>query len=289
MNEKIKEITEKTIEEVIEEGFQESFPEPPPENVRRKLIYVDDVSFGLISFKNRLKDRYEVFPAQSVDILFEILQNITPDLILLDVKMPGTDGYEAIHMLKEDARYAEIPVVFVTSQSDKESVVKSISLGAVGHICKPFSTELLIETIEHVFDPAKGKHLSADLEADDGRPCILAIDDVSSMLRAIHYALRGAYKVHTLSRPEDLKETLREVKPDLFLLDYKMPTMNGFELVPIIRELPGHKDTPIIFLTSEGTADHLTVAVHLGACDYIVKPFDPKILHERIAKHLKRN
>ncbi|MCL2210234.1 MAG: response regulator [Treponema sp.] len=253
----------------------------------KKIIYVDDVSFGLTSVKNRLKDRYEIYLAQSVADLFNTLKQVKPDVILLDVKMPDLDGYDAIIMLKRDERYANIPVIFVTAEFDKSSMEKGINLGAAGYVTKPFSTEQIIEAIEMAY--GTGVQNSGSGEQDSVKPCILAVDDVSSMLRTIHNVLRDTYKVYTLSEPEKLGELLHNIEPDLFLLDYKMPQINGFELIPMIREFPQHRETPIIFLTSEGTADNLTAAIRLGACDYIVKPFEPDILREKIAMHLKQN
>ncbi|MCL2107930.1 MAG: response regulator, partial [Oscillospiraceae bacterium] len=69
--------------------------------------------------------------------------------------------------------------------------------------------------------------------------------------------------------------------PDLFLLDYLMPKMTGFDLVPIIRKFPEHDETPIIFLTSEGSTDHVTAAINLGACDFIVKPIKESVLCQK--------
>jgi DNA-binding response OmpR family regulator len=255
---------------------------------RRKIIYVDDVNYGLMTVKNKLKD-YTVYPALTAEKLFETLEYVEPDLILLDINMPGTDGYQIITKLKESERFSSIPVVFLSSQSDKKSVLKGIKLGADGHVGKPFSTDVLIETIESVCDPEKRKQLHNDYADDDGKLSILAVDDVTSMLNAIRFALRDKYKVYMLSKPEDVKDFLRKKTPDLFLLDYNMPVINGFELIPIIRSFPEHQKTPIIFLTNEGTIDHFTAAIHLGACDFVVKPFDPKMLHEKIAKHIKPN
>jgi DNA-binding response OmpR family regulator len=67
-----------------------------------------------------------------------------------------------------------------------------------------------------------------------------------------------------------------------------MPEMSGFELIPIIRGYEEHKETPIVFLTSEGTVDTLTVALGLGANDFIVKPFMPQQLLDKVAKHIIR-
>jgi len=115
---------------------------------------------------------------------------------------------------------------------------------------------------------------------------ILAVDDSPVILSAISSVLSGEYKVYTLVKPADLKKVLQRISPDLFLLDYKMPGVTGFDLVPVIRSFGVHKDTPIIFLTSEGTIDNVTAAIALGACDFVVKPFAPDVLRERIAKYI---
>jgi len=119
---------------------------------------------------------------------------------------------------------------------------------------------------------------------------ILAVDDSPSTLKTIISSLKDRYKVFTLSNPTQVKRFLQQVTPELFLLDYKMPELNGFELVPIIRSFEEHKDTPIIFLTSLGTKGNISVAAMLGAVDFVVKPFDSDTLHEKIAKHIvKKN
>jgi len=117
---------------------------------------------------------------------------------------------------------------------------------------------------------------------------VLAVDDSPIMLKNIASTLRDEYKVFTLSNSTQVERFLKQVSPELFLLDYKMPDINGFELVPIIRSFEEHKDTPIIFLTSMGTKDHISTAAMLGACDFVVKPFDSYTLHDKIAKHIVR-
>ena len=125
-------------------------------------------------------------------------------------------------------------------------------------------------------------------EETSDKPVIFAIDDSPVILRSVSSLLSSDYKVYMLANSTMLEKTLSQIKPDLFLLDYRMPDINGFELVPIIRRYSSHKDTPIIFLTSEGTVDNLSVAIQLGACDFIVKPFQPNILREKIARHIIR-
>jgi len=248
-----------------------------------KIIYVDDVSSNLLMLKRRLSSRYEVYPAESSEIMFKTLEKIKPDIIILDINMPDVNGYDIITKLKEDERYSKIPVVFLTSSHDRKSVLKGLSLGAIDYIVKPFETSNMIECID--------KHVAASrsekAKENDTKPRILAVDDVVSILKTIQMALYSDYIVHTISKPESVMDFLKLRKPDLILLDYLMPVHNGFELIPMIRELPGYKDTPIIMLTSEGTLNNIKEAVALGACDFIVKPFKENELTEKVAKYIK--
>jgi PleD family two-component response regulator len=127
-----------------------------------------------------------------------------------------------------------------------------------------------------------------DEKGTDHKLLILAVDDSPAILESVSAVLGNEYSVFKLPKPMMLENVLKQVTPNLFLLDYQMPERNGFELVPIIRGLMGHKFTPIIFLTSEGTMDNIKTAVGLGACDFIVKPFNPDQLREKVAKHIVR-
>ena len=242
-----------------------------------KIIMVDDVSFTLISVKERLKQKYEIFPAQSVEILFEMLDNIFPDLILLDINMPEVDGYEAIRRLKEDPSYKEIPVIFLTARNDKHSIKKGMKLGAADFVIKPFTDAELSDCIDY--------QLSAD-KREIVKPVVLAVDDNQSILQSVNSMLDDMCKVYTLPEPEKLQTLLQHITPDLFILDCNMPVLNGFELVPIIREIPDHEETPIMFLTSDGTPDNVYVATNLGASGFVVKPIDKDLLRERVSNCL---
>ena len=246
-------------------------------NIRRKIIFVDDTKFTLNAIKERLGAKYEVFTAQSIGALFEILENILPDVILLDIHMPEADGFKGITRLKSDARYAGIPVIFVSSKDDRQSIVRGMGLGAIDFLMKPVSTQMLIDSIENQFDPDK---------RNANKPVVLAVDDNPSILQAVYHALRDQYRVHMLHEPQAIEGVLKSITPDLFLLDCQMPEIHGFDLVPIIRSFPMYEKTPIVFLTSDATVDNLTVALYIGACDFIVKPVDGTILREKMAKHL---
>ena len=119
------------------------------------------------------------------------------------------------------------------------------------------------------------------------KPIILAVDDSPIFLKTVSSVLGGDYKVITMANPKMLEKVLSQVTPALFLLDYNMPEISGFDLVPIIRGYKEYKETPIVFLTAAGTIENVSAAVMLGACDFVVKPVQPGILRERIAKHIK--
>jgi len=277
---------------------------------RKKIVYVDDINANLVSVQVRLRDHYQIFPAQSVDMLFEILKQFTPDLILLDVNMPYINGWQAIRHLKSDSRYSSIPVIFLTGQNDKESILKGFNLGAADYISKPFSDMMLRERIDHHLRPKNSGYFSeTDDKAVDERPCVLAVDEVFSMMSAIGYALgddyngslrgmlqkkfvilyslRDLYNVSTLAKLEEIKDFLLEKKPDLFILDYKMMAADGFNIVHVIRDFPDHDKTPIILSAPEGILKYPRDAIRLGANDYVEKPIDSRALREMVAKYIK--
>jgi len=115
---------------------------------QKKIIAVDDIPENLAAIRNTLKDLYEVYPCPSAIKMFELLEHVKPDLIMLDVKMPEMDGYEAIKKLKADDRYKDIPVVFLSAKDDESSEIEGLQLGAVDYIHKPFVTPLLLQRIK---------------------------------------------------------------------------------------------------------------------------------------------
>ena len=129
------------------------------ENQKMKTIFVvDDSNVNLLAAEETLSEHYNVFTLLSAEIMFELLENLIPDLILLDIAMPEVNGFDALKRLKEDARYAHVPVIFLTSNCDNETEALGFEMGVVDFITKPFSnlvflnrikTHLAIEEIIH--------------------------------------------------------------------------------------------------------------------------------------------
>ncbi|MDR1945731.1 MAG: response regulator [Desulfovibrio sp.] len=113
---------------------------------KRKIIaVVDDSTIILKAARNALMDEYDVFTLPSGAKLFHMLAQspALPDLILLDIVMPEQNGYEILQVLKKDKKTADIPVIFLTAQADKESELVGLSMGAVDYMSKPFTPHLL--------------------------------------------------------------------------------------------------------------------------------------------------
>ncbi len=129
------------------------------EETRKTVLLVDDNQSSLTLGKEILKPHYKVYSAPSAERMFYTLERITPDVILLDIDMPEMNGYEAIEILKATRRYADIPVVFLTSKYDVESETKGFDLGALDYIIKPFAAKVLIKRIENQILIAAQKQL----------------------------------------------------------------------------------------------------------------------------------
>ena len=116
---------------------------------RKIIMLVDDNPTNLVAGKEILKDIYKVYPIPSGDILFDLMENVTPDMILLDIEMPVMNGYAVTEKLKQNPQWADIPIVFLTAISDEKSELKGLSLGAIDYISKPFSAPLLLKRLEN--------------------------------------------------------------------------------------------------------------------------------------------
>ena len=136
---------------------------------RSTIIFVDDNIVNLTAGKSMLSMFYQVIPLESAEKMFEALEKVIPDLILLDIAMPVMNGYEAIKKLKADIRFADIPVIFLTAIRDEDSELEGLDLGAVDYVIKPFSAPLLLKRIskELLIVQQRNEVLAAQAEIKD--------------------------------------------------------------------------------------------------------------------------
>ncbi|MCL2705992.1 MAG: response regulator [Spirochaetaceae bacterium] len=118
------------------------------ENEKSLIILVDDNPANLRIGKNVLSEKYYVATAPSAEKLFTLLETNYPAMILLDIDMPGMNGYETIKILKSKKETQSIPVIFVTAKAESDNELEGLSLGAIDYITKPFQPTLLLKRIE---------------------------------------------------------------------------------------------------------------------------------------------
>ena len=114
-----------------------------------KLLVVDDVQTNVLLLKALLgKEGYGILVANNGQEALEVIRNENPDLILLDVMMPGMDGCEVAERLKSEEFRCEIPIIFMTALDDTQSIVNGFKLGVGDFISKPFRNEELMVRIK---------------------------------------------------------------------------------------------------------------------------------------------
>ena len=118
------------------------------------------------------------------------------------------------------------------------------------------------------------------------RKRILAVDDAATILLRITDALEKYYDVVTVNSGVRALRFLEQEKPDLILLDIRMVPKDGFETLREIRAMEDRADIPVIMLTGMEDRQSVMEGINLGICDYILKPFTPDDLLERIQRAL---
>ncbi len=128
----------------------------PETNASPKVLIVDDKRENLALFYDILQPyRYQISIATDGPMALESVQNLLPDLILLDVVMPGMDGYEVLQRLKSDKTTSEIPVIFLTARDTPEEIVRGFEAGAVDYIAKPCHPKEMIARVRTHLEKAR--------------------------------------------------------------------------------------------------------------------------------------
>ena len=116
--------------------------------IKYSVLIIDDETININALSYALKPKYTVHAVTKGEEAVAAALNTRPDIILLDIIMPRTDGYTVLAELKSNPETRYIPVIFLTSMNDPESENRGLKLGAVDYIFKPFSQGLLLQRIE---------------------------------------------------------------------------------------------------------------------------------------------
>ena len=148
-----------------------------PRRAKRRVLVVDDEKdlVDLISY-NLGRGGYDVLTAYDGKDALEIAQREVPDLVVLDLMLPGLDGTEVARRLKADSRTANVPIVMLTAKGEETDVVVGLTIGADDYVTKPFSMKILLARINTVLRRGESAETGAAAEGGVLRAGPLVID-----------------------------------------------------------------------------------------------------------------
>lgn len=114
---------------------------------KKMIVAVDDSGIILKRLTKVLGEDYDLHAFSVGKRALQFLKDRTPDLIILDIDMPEINGYEMLKMLKEREHLQSVPVIFLTSNSDRNSVMRAVAGGADDYVVKPIDEEILMDKI----------------------------------------------------------------------------------------------------------------------------------------------
>ena len=126
---------------------------------KKKILVVDDSGAMLRNVKGWLEDRYQVILANSGAMAIKYLATNRPDLVLLDYEMPVVDGRQVLEMIRTETEFSDVPVIFLTSKDDRESVMEVMKLKPEGYLLKTMEPAMIIAEVDRFFEKQKAKNL----------------------------------------------------------------------------------------------------------------------------------
>jgi signal transduction histidine kinase/CheY-like chemotaxis protein len=216
---------------------------------------------------------------------------VQPDVIILDILLPGPSGWDVLEQLKTEPRTQDIPVLIVSVVDERS---RGLALGAAGYLVKPISRPQLRQALSQtlllgVEEPAP-LAATADQEPEAERPLILlAEDNESSINTVLDYLLDRGYRVAVARDGAEALERAREERPDLILMDVQMPGMDGLEATRHMRADADLADVPIIALTALAMPGDRERCLEVGANEYLSKPVSLRELVQAIAAQMEES
>lgn len=128
-------------------------------HIKKKILVVDDSGAMLRNVKSWLEESYQIILANSGAMAIKYLAMNRPDLVLLDYEMPVVDGKQVLEMIRTETEFADIPVIFLTSKGDRESVMKVMELKPEGYLLKTMKPADIIKAVNDFFEKQKLKDM----------------------------------------------------------------------------------------------------------------------------------
>jgi two-component system, cell cycle response regulator len=270
-----------------------------------RVLVVDDIMSNVKLLEAKLTAEYfDVLTAYNgVDCLKRMAEAI-PDIVLLDVMMPGMDGFEVCRRIKSDPRIAHVPVVMVTALDQPSDRVAGLEAGADDFLTKPVDdaalfarvrslVRLKLMTDELSMRENTGRSMGLVDPAEnllDTNPAgrILVIEDRQETAAWFQSALAPPHEVVTVDTFEEALVRVRGGDPDLVVVSLGMRGFDGLRLCSQLRSLPEGRYVPILVVVSDGDRRKLAHALEMGVNDYLTRPVDRNELIARVRTQLRK-
>ncbi|MES2729875.1 MAG: PleD family two-component system response regulator [Pseudomonadota bacterium] len=272
-----------------------------------RILVVDDILPNVKLLEAKLSaEYYDVITAQSGEDAIRRAQNDSPDMILLDVMMPGMDGFETCQRLKSDPQTAHIPIVMVTALTDSEDKVKGLESGADDFLSKPVNDIALMARVRSLVrlkmaaDEWRARERTASqfgvAETSGGaiaekttNAAILVIEDLDFDLSKMDETLSQDNAI-VLAAPDGLTamEMVAAQDFDLLIVSLNLASEDGLRLCSHLRSNERTRNTPILMVANEDDLPRIAQGLEIGAHDYILRPIDRNELRARARTQIRR-
>lgn len=263
----------------------------------RRVLVVDDDARSRYAMSKLFESRdMLVGTADSGESCIEYLKTHRDcDLVLLDVVLPGEDGFAIAEKIKSDANLPHIPVITFSSKSIPFGRERAIASGCADYIEDISDSEVVLRSVRRVFETeVKVAEPPSEFEEAtekklEGRK-ILVIDDDPRNLFAMASFLeaQGAEVVAAAHADEGISNLKKDTGIEVVLMDIMLPEIDGYEATRMIRKLDEFKNIPIIAVTAKAMAEDRKRAEEAGCTDFVPKPVVNERLLNTILKHLPR-
>lgn len=254
--------------------------------MNKKVLAIDDSkTLRMIIGKHLASFGIHMLHAENGEQGITCARESAPDVILLDYNMPVMDGYHTLIELKADPVLKEIPVVMLTTETVKETVIKLVKLGLKDYIAKPFTRETLLQKLNPILDLYPGQDVPppekpqvtnvTDSSAGSARPIILAIDDKANILEMLKTYLGEHYHFIAADSGKAALSAIAQSRFDYMFLDLSMPDMSGFEVLDayLRSKRNGASIKKVVAMTLRTAQSDIDRALSAGICVFLHKPF----------------
>lgn len=268
-----------------------------------RILVVDDVEPNVRLLEAKLTlEYYDVLTCTDGATALALAAAERPDIVLLDVMMPGMDGFETCRRLKAAPETRDIPVVLVTALDGREDRIRGLEAGADDFITKPIDDVVLfarvrsLSRLKSVMDELRereesGRRLGVDtdgagrLKAAGGR--VLIADDNLRQAERIAAQLGREHRTTIEPVPEKALQAAG-ASVDLMIVNVSSQDFDGLRLVAQTRSTEASRRTPILAVVDPSDRARLVKALELGANDILMRPVDPEELAARARTQIRR-